>query len=315
MAHELELNQNGTAARAVFDDLPWHGTETKPYIALPEECRNVQRFLAAARMDYTVRLQRVATWDDASNGWIETPDQFSLTRSDDGKVVSPRTVSEGYVPRWPAHLGEVFQYWVAEGFIELRSAFTLANGSREILVAEIIGAESPGRRMFLTGRNSHAGEQTDFVLSGVKVVCANTERAAFNSGADLKFRHSESGESRLKQATNLWEKARKAIFSNQQRLNALAETRCEIVPTLDAVLDIQPDASTYAKNRRDKILSRTNVPSMGTHGETLGDIFDATTDYLTHESKFLKSLDKFWSDSVQNFESDVFERLCSIAGV
>lgn len=280
MAHCLESDP-----RAVYLGKPaWHklGTVVRGRMPLPE-------FLVAGRMNYLPILREVFV-QDPDGTFRVVPGQFSIVRPDDGKILSPHTVTKKYHIVSPMMLAEPIAPFVNQGFASWDAAFTLHEGHSEVIsarlddISEPIDGDDSETEWYLTGQNYHGTSKVRYVLCGNRTVCANTVALAFSGGSDLAFSHTASVADRIANAPAIWEKARVAIKNHAAKLSRLNK-RTDIPATVDALLGIVAGEKvpTRLANKRDSIvLAASNSP--GTNGQTLLDIFNGITYLGTHDT-------------------------------
>lgn len=272
------------ADRGAFTERPaWWDIESAR--VLNRRC-TMEEFLVEAAMAYDVL--KVPAYDLGVDGTpVIVPNQFHLRRSDDRRVVSPSTVTKKYETRIPRHLAEVLDPVVQNGLGIYDAAFTLYEGQSEVIVVRLCDIRAkPGNdpsdwTHYLVAQNYHGTGKARFVLAGDRVVCHNTTRRAFAGGADMAFVHSKSIKQKFADAPKMWTAAAAAVQAHCEKLAALDKV-VDVPATIDELLAIDDDATTQQKNRRDRIVAAANMPSKGTFGRTLYDIFNAVTFDATH---------------------------------
>jgi len=173
MAHELEINADGTANMFSGEGItPWHGLGTViPGLATAEEA------LKHAGLDWEVEMiQATKLWDGKV---VPIKDRFSTTRMTDGKDLG--IVSKGY------HVYnnmEAFSFLnkitdTSENEAVFTSAGSLFGGSRTFMVMKLTEQFTVGDQdahdLYLMATNSHDGSQAFSVtVTPIRAVCNNT---------------------------------------------------------------------------------------------------------------------------------------------
>jgi len=204
MSHALE-----SSPRAAYLGKPaWHGLGVVVGERMP-----LAQFLETARMSYVPEL-RPTFYGAADGAAVSIPGQYAIVRSDDGRVLSPHTVSKRYSVVSPAMLAEPIATWVDQGFASWDAAFTLYDGHSEVITARLddisvpVDGDDSVTEWFLVGQNFHGTSKVRFKVAGNRVVCSNTVAVAFAGGSDLAFSHTASVAERITSATTAWESAR-----------------------------------------------------------------------------------------------------------
>ena len=119
MAHEIEINENGTVSMAYAGETPWHGLGKRvPNDLSPEQ------MLVAANLDWTVE-RRPLFFEDAKGNRVLTQSTV-LVRSTDEKVLT--VVSDKWNPVQNIDAFNFFNEFVHAGDIEMHTAGSLKGG-------------------------------------------------------------------------------------------------------------------------------------------------------------------------------------------
>lgn len=263
-------------------------------------------FLQAAGRDYGI-LRTPALVRDPFGGLDEHGDiceavrevegQFHLTRTNDGRVVSPHTVTGQYAPLTLLDIAAEIQPWCDAGWVTPDAVFSGRNESLEILCLRMdAGGTLPNGETwehYIAFRNPHgAGGKAKGTISSFRVVCSN----AFNSvGRGIEFvvghrisatmtmeERQEAMTTRARNAVAAWQTAEQYIADISERINAwsgkaVSFTQAETLT--DSLLGIRKldDASARKKNMREAVLAAFSMPQFGTNGANLYDWMNAVT--------------------------------------
>lgn len=307
---------------AYTEKAAWHDATgakvVKERLPMPE-------FLERAKMGYDV-LKEQATRVNAEGVVVDVPNQFHLVRSDDQRVVSPSSVTARYFVRTPTDLATVLDPIVQNGLGIWDTGFTLYGGQSEVVTVRLCdikakpGCDSSDWIYYFIAQNYHGSGKARFKLAGNRVLCANTVAQAFASGADLAMVHSKSIGQKFADAPKMWEAAAKAIEAHCEKLAKLDKV-VNVPETIDELLAIDDDSTTQQKNRRDRIVAAAHMPTMGTHGRTLYDIFNAVTFDNTHNTggksggSMTTRLESILDGTRGDFEATMTGKLFALAGV
>ena len=203
MAHDLEIKSNGDAAMMwVGDrlkDAPWHKLGT--YVG-DKEVTSAQAITLAGLNEPVKKTPLIYNFD----GRPMSTDRYAVVRESDGRFLGD--VGADYVPFQPAEAFAFFDSVVAAKQAIYHTAGSLNNGRRFWILAnmkklfKIVGDDTVG--MFLLLTTAHDGTlATRMTFTPIRVVCANTERAAFNgvrSEAVFSIRHTAKMKYRVEEA-------------------------------------------------------------------------------------------------------------------
>ena len=309
MAHELEINENGTANMfSAGGMVPWHGLGT----VIEEEAVKSAEALTLSGLDWTVEKVPVAQLigEDEETGeqiWDEMPGAYSIQRSSDLKSVSNGTVGERYVP-----LNNVDAFQFGDDLLDDSGAHwitagSLKGGSTVWMMAQlpeaiyINGMEDEAIQPYIMVSNSHDGSKAvEATVTPIRVVCNNTFTAAL-SGAKrtFKIRHTKSMSGKINEAkrtlgiTHAYMAELQALgndlvnqsFSNAE-FDAFLET---LIPTVELERDLVASekqksiALTKALNKQEKIKQiRANKPDLQNVKNTKWGALQAVIDFNDH---------------------------------
>ncbi len=327
MSHGLRHDTvNGESfVRAAFNgEKAWHELGQRGEFKTFPELRD------AARMNYRTGLVQ-AFAPDRGGTRHPVPGQFFVQRSDDGCIVAPNTVSENYEVLQVDELFEIMKILADQGFVEPATALVINDGCTEIVTARFVeqGPTTGGSAWtnYMNLWNNHGGTgKAGGNGSSIRIVCKNTFNASIRaSGQDFALRHSQGMTERFKvaaMAMQCVQKQRDAFFEIYGKLQMFA---VDVPKAVEAVLglDSKPreDWTTQAKNKRQALLTASNLPAAGTEGKTAADVLNAVTYWTTHNDGGKDGTDA--SSRVGSmilgtraaFEARAFSVLSAMAGV
>ena len=277
---------DGETAEAVISDLP--------------------TFLEAAGRDYGI-LRKPALIRDPFGGVNEdgevieavreVENQFHLTRTNDGRVVSPHTVTAQYAPLTLLDVAAEIQPWCDAGWVTPDAVYSGKNESLELLCLRMdASGDLPNDldwKHYIVIRLPHgSGGKAKGTYVHFSPTCSN----AFGSlGRGREFvighrisaqmtddeRHVVMGQ-RAKEAKEAWASANDHIAKVGQRINRwinapVSMAQAELLTDTLLKITSLDDASTRKKNVRESILDGFQMPQFGTEGATLFDWLNGVT--------------------------------------
>ncbi len=216
MAHEIDR-------MAYFGATPWHklGTRTP-------EAMTASAALTLGGLDFTVEKRPVFTGPaDASYGARLIPDSFATVRTDRETVLG--VVGSKYTPLQNPHAFAFFDAFVAQDEAVYHTVGSLRGGRQVWILAKlpgeirIKGEDIAEKYLLLT--NSHDGSSgVQILLTPIRVVCANTLRAALNGGKGTSFniRHLAGVQAAVAQASQVMGIANAYYADLQDAFQAMA---------------------------------------------------------------------------------------------
>ena len=212
MAHMLENlgNTNGSASFVSARKHAWHQLGT----VLPETFDAADAMRYAKLGGWNVRkmaLQTVPVIDaDGVLPALEVPDQFATVRTNPvtGGTDVLGVVGAGYHPIQNEAHADLLDTLVDESGAHFETAGSL-RGGREVFLSmklpqsmTIAGLDSEQIDLYVVALNSHDGTSAfRFLVSPVRVVCANTQAAAIRSAkSSFSIRHTSGAAANLAQA-------------------------------------------------------------------------------------------------------------------
>jgi uncharacterized protein DUF932 len=313
MSHEISRTDEQYARYAVKP--AWHALGR---VASEEDAESTDRFVG----DGIPNVEKVPAWVRGADGQFSAVDgQFHLVRPGYG-VVSPSTVTDQYGPVLESTIVSSLRYWVDEGFASWDTMFAFRNGRDTVYTLKLRGVDAlrdSGSEYvpYLAVHSPQGTGKIRGIVTAVRVVCANTVRAAFGAGFDWAYHHRGDTDQKVGSIRQTWTRANEQIQRVQQTLGKLESVKVDVKSTLDSILEIIPESSTQATNRRDALLAGANNDKMGTFGSSLLDIYNAVTDYVTRPPSGSRGpADDFASsfDGARGrWEADMLDRILSLA--
>jgi phage/plasmid-like protein (TIGR03299 family) len=245
MAHELEMNEDGTASMFYAGDTPWHSLGTKV-----DHLLTASEALEAAGLDWTVEKMPLSFTDE--DGFSHpVADRFATVRATDKKYLG--VVGPDYKPYQNSEAFSFFDTVVDSGEAKYETAGSLFGGKRVWMTAKIgetmtiCGEEHD---MYLLLSNSHDGSRAlTAATSIIRVVCANTETMALR-GAKTKWtlRHRVSLEGKAEEART----ALQLAFKNASAFKAEVEKLLAVEVDKDLFTEIVSSILPEQKRQKEK---------------------------------------------------------------
>jgi len=222
MAHEI----TDTDGLALVGKPAWHGLGT----VLPEGDVTPNEALKVAKLDWTVRATPVMAVTSVQGGpgdgqplYLNAPDHRAIVREDTGGVLG--IVSDGFRPVQNADLAELLQ--ALKRPVETMGSL---RGGRVVFALLRQGSFAVGngdvQRQYLLAVNGHDGSRAlSFLPTDVRVVCANTLRAAEARGATVRLLHTSGLAERIRHASAALESAEALVSVQRTESQELADTR------------------------------------------------------------------------------------------
>lgn len=237
MAHELTLNtRTGRYEMAFVGETPWHGLGQNV-----TKGASIGVWAKEAGMEWEALAETPRIGDGENT--IIFADHKALYRSDTCEPLA--IVGAGYQPHQPRELLEFFREFTEAGGWHIHTAGTMRGGRKLWVMAT---CEDPFRYVkgykgdkvalnLLLATSLDGSMQTTGALTTVRVVCANTLRAALEGGSDamVKLSHRSSFDSRtIKDALGV-EAAQKNFERFMEQARELAETPISLEDAREAL--------------------------------------------------------------------------------
>ena len=237
MAHDVEVNEDGTAQMFSVRDIPWHGLGA----VLPEYPKSREELIEAAHFS---NVEKRPVFIQLADGtYIPADTHSGIVRVNDQKPLSIMGASyeaEGadeialvdftlaLMDINPSDMGLEID---GEIPIKFTNGGHLANGKKAWLCYElpkdikIGGLDSEAIRIFGFAHTSYDGTwKFGTAMSGVRVVCANTAAAAFaNAAAKWSTKHTKNARSRIDEARRTLKLAYAYADTFESEMNELLE--------------------------------------------------------------------------------------------
>lgn len=306
MAHQLEMNEDGTYRMAYADrEVPWHRLGT-PMKGL----QTAETMLQAARADFDVVTTRVAVCDDNGEP-IRQPDGTPILVSDsratvrvdsDGTFTGLATVGTRYVVQQNREcLDYALDIVGASGGDAVVDTCGVLNGGREFfasidmggLVIDARGIDDHIERYLLV-HNGHDGKTAiTFANTSVRAVCKNTVIAGVGRAKRVfTARHTRNADRAIEQANevlNISNDWAKQFTATAEQLLSVSVPRSSAIldRTLDAVFPLAKGATERQVANRDNVFALVrgvydndnNAKNYGYNGWSL---VNAVGEYLDH---------------------------------
>ena len=305
MAHEIENNTRFYSLRQPA----WHKLGHVSDVPL-----SIDDALVAADMDFKWDTHPVQTTIFDENGLetLEIPEKFAVVRTNNRN--NHRTAYGPVGSKYTIHsANEIFSFIdeLQGGGAVLETVGSLGRGEREFVVVKlpdsvmINGTDKTS--LYLTGTTSFDGtSSTRFDLTGVRVVCANTWKAALGSSSHkVAFRHTSDLDvsniekaRRVLEMSNVMSDDMTALGNKLLGITLRNEDAAEIVAVLfpfpetvkpgadwDTLTTGEKRSVTKAQDHRQKVFSLyKNSPTLEGVGDNGWGMFNAVTEYMDHYS-------------------------------
>ena len=199
MAHELELNQDGTARMFSVNETPWHKLGT-----IVTEAPTAAEAIKLAGLDWKVEKRKTyfAKGQYPELSYEVVKGEYAVVRDSDEKQVG--VAGEGWEPLQNSEAFSFFDPFIESGDATFETAGSLQEGRRIWVMAKINSdpievVKGDIIEKFLLLSNQHkAGFSVKSALTPIRVVCANTEAMAIkNAETIFKTTHSKKIKDRL----------------------------------------------------------------------------------------------------------------------
>ncbi|MEU4969957.1 DUF932 domain-containing protein [Streptomyces smyrnaeus] len=301
MPHQIEQFADGTAAFATARQSAWHrlGTVTRDAMTAEEAMRTA--YLAGWNVR-TVPLTGTDLQDDGAES-LSFADHFGTVRTNPktGRTEPLGVVGRGYTPVQNEEQAEFLNLLADEAGAHFETAGSLKAGRQVFLTMKLPQAMMIGGKdrvdLYLAALNSHDGSSAfRIVVTPIRVVCANTQRAALrNAVASYSVRHTSGAKARVAQARNALgltfrhvEEFERAAERMVQEEMTLAELRKVIdnIPQWEPPKEREQESPRAQRNREERYGTITNLFSQA---ETQASIrgtrwagYQALTEYVDH---------------------------------
>lgn len=283
MAHEIEK-------MAYFGATPWHGLGTKT-----PEAMTASAALTLGGLDFAVEKRPIYL----GNGQ-EIPDNYATVRTDRHADNVLGVVGSKYTPLQNAEAFGFFDAIVSTKEAMYHTVGSLRMGRQVWILAKmpgeirVIGDDITEKFVLLT--NSHDGSSgVQILLTPIRVVCANTLRAALSRGKGTTFniRHTAGVQAAVRQASEAMGFANAYFSEMQEAYQAMAHTPITDTDArsyLERCLQIDgrdPELSTRSKNILDEasrnLYRGRGLDLPGVRGTVWG-AYNAATEFVDHRS-------------------------------
>ncbi len=287
MAHELEILSSGNAGMMYIGQTPWHGLGQR---LTEEDGYDIAKCMAAAGLDWTVRLDRLRTADGRKS------DHYAVTRESDNALLG--TVGPRYTPLQNVDAFRWFSPFLEAKTATLHTAGSLRGGSRIWVLTQVSGPKLEvvqGDRVqsFLLLSHGHDGSLAVRVgFTPIRVVCANTLAVAHGEPASklIRIKHTASMHDNLNNVRDVMDVATQTFVANVAQYRKLAHVhinQADIRRYVKRVLEVEEvkdsDLSARMRNQVEEIV-RLGYQGRGNNvagvKETLWGAYNGLTEYL-----------------------------------
>ncbi|MGW6569833.1 DUF932 domain-containing protein [Streptomyces sp. NPDC054975] len=296
MAHQIEQFTDGTAALASARQSAWHKLGTVTEDAMTAEDAMRIAYLA----DWNVRLVDLHATDITGDGvtTLEVPNHRASVRT------HPKTrrsevlgvVGTDYTPVQNEEHAEFLNYLADESGAHFETAGSLRGGRQVFLTMKLPQTLTIGSNdavdLYIAAFNSHDGSSAfRIVVTPVRVVCANTLRAALNCArSSYTVRHTSGARGRIAQARQALGLTFTYAEEFEKAAQRMIETELSVDALRSAVSDLWPvTASDSARKRTNQRLRWNTIRRLFEEADTQAGIrgtawagYNAITEYANH---------------------------------
>jgi phage/plasmid-like protein (TIGR03299 family) len=296
VAHEIEQFTDGTAAFASARESAWHklGTITEGAMTAEEAMR------LASLANWNVRLLPLTATEITADGTtpVEVAQHFATARTHPktGRTETLGVVGSDYLPVQNEEHAEFLNLLADESGAHFETAGSLKNGRQVFLTMRMPQSLTIGGHdrvdLYIAAFNSHDGSSAfRIVVTPIRVVCANTQRAAIQ-GARSSFvvRHTAGAKARIAQARSalgLTFRYAEEFEKAAQRMIEAEMTLAELRSVVDQLWPVKNSDSARAKtNQRQRWAAISNLFE---HADTQASVrhtrwagYNALTEYANH---------------------------------
>lgn len=286
MAHEITFTNN-VPEIAFSGATPWHGLGTKVIgTATPAEWQRA----AHLEWEYRKAPLQFVNGDGVTH---EYPNMHALYRSDNAKPLA--LVSNKYQIVQPAEVLDFYKDLAIAGDCEIEVAGSLGGGRRVWALAKLNESATisgqdrvDGYLLLVTSCDRTLATQAE--VTTVRVVCANTLRAALNRASRARVRVPHSRKFNADRVKTELGFARGEFRRFMSQMKALAEmpiSRSDFDGFMSKLLDIAPDAMVkpHAYDRIEHLFQGGAMgASLETAAGTRWGLLNAVTEYADHHA-------------------------------
>ena len=260
MAHEIETFGDRAAFASARVDA-WHRLGT-----VTAECMTAEEVMEVAHLGgWNVRKIAIAGTECTPDGVdvIEAPDRFMTVRTHPftGATEYLGVVGTDYTPVQNEEACELLDILVDEAGAHFETAGSLNGGRRVFTTMKLPRTMRVGGvddiDLYLAASNGHDGTAALRVdVTPVRIVCANTQRAAFRaSRGHYAFRHTSGAKGRIeeaRQALRLTWNYCETFQAEAERMINETLTNAEFDRIVSGLWPLPPNPGTRAKNNHDQ---------------------------------------------------------------
>jgi phage/plasmid-like protein (TIGR03299 family) len=299
MAHELETLANGETAFASARLTAWHQLGQ-----VTEDCMTAEEIMSKAWLGgWEVRKIPVQGIEVNAKGVtkVDCPDKWMTVRTNPQTGITEYLgiVGDDYATVQNEQVAEVLNLLVDESGAHFETAGSMRKGKSVFVTMKLPGAMQIAGvdrlDLYLIGTTSHDGTAAlRLDASPVRVVCANTQRAAFErSQGSYTFRHTSNITSKISEARDalglMWKHFGEFEYEAEKMINE-SLTMGEFEKVVAQLWPTEADASDVAKNnaKQRSATLRFLVRDADTQKAIKGTRwagYQAITEYVDHYAK------------------------------
>lgn len=297
MSHELDEMAPGVYAAAFARQDAWHQLGT----TVPDRDMDASDVLELAHLGgWNVRKLDLTATEMDENGvtTLDVPDRFATVRTNPvtGKVEYLGTVGSYYTPIQNEEHVDLLNALVGEGGMHFDTAGSLRRGRTTFVTMKkpehlLIGGKDEVALNLIALNSFDGTSKFRFMVSPVRVVCANTESAAIRSArSTFGIRHTTGASSHIQEAREALKLTFKYVDAFQTAADAMIEqtvTKAKFEKIVAGLFDV--DAATTDRSRDQRLARVADVVDLRRTSDTLDGIrgsawgaYNAVTEYVDH---------------------------------
>lgn len=296
MSDNLSVAEGVVEMASANGILPWHRSG---FVFLPGEVPDSGQMITRAHLDWKVELRQEG-FAGADGTWKEYPGRRVLVRSDIDRPLA--NVTPRYQPFQNDRAFAFLDSLAQDRVMRYETAGALFGGKLVWIMARLPGDDLVGKddiqQRWLLWSMGHGGEAITARMVRVRVVCANTYRAAVGGvQPEIRFRHMgdlSKEEDKARSALVTAHECFNTIATIERKMSEYAMTKEKVDTFLASVFPRPRATATKTAEQRKRAMGAweeiiqtawTNYanPETSSADGTLWGVFNAVTKYADHQ--------------------------------
>lgn len=302
MSHEIEQSEDLTKAAFVsYREDAWHRLGT----VVTEAISATEALKIAHLNGWDVRKSELQTV--IGGKVLDVPDQFAIVRDNpfkDGQIDVLGVAGKGYTPVQNEDNATTLDTLMLESGGTFETAGSIRDGQEVFITVKLpecmmVGGED-AVDMYMAALNSHNGQKSfRFIVTPVRVVCANTQAAAINAAtASFSRRHTRNANdaivSGIREALDITYKFQSEFQTEADKMIEASYTDAEFAKLTENLFPLPADLSDVSRTvignaeaHREGLTALWNgSPTAASIRGTRWAAFQAVTEYHDHFMEF-----------------------------